>query len=365
MLVGCPTLIPPLAPAALRATFLAFHGFPLSQCFSGDISRVILIFLERCVLRTCSADTRRIYFCLVHVFVIPLRPQVSIFVSGPGTTRVLNVHPDCVLAVFPADTPLPTPSRLEWLKTCGESETLLLRLRRCASGGCLQLLRDWKRYPDVPLVLFNEALLAARAVVQASRFSSACWPLAMGIIAHVHKLHAVPQICISLPSVGVSVFPADPPFTPRSVSDCGDHGFTPPTPSRRTPSSRLTTSAAMSPRVRPRGAASRRRPRPLASRESLDQQWSQCQSQQWQTTPRISPPVPRPLGSMRGEQRERHEEQGQGGRREQQRRQQRQQARATTPGGSSPPTQQEESRTLPERHSLPQSPSGAGSPEPS
>eukprot|EP00903_Cladosiphon_okamuranus_P019218 g17672.t1 len=47
-----------------------------------------------------------------------LLKEVSIFVSGPGTTRLLNVHPDCVLAVFPVDTPLPTPSRLEWLTTC-------------------------------------------------------------------------------------------------------------------------------------------------------------------------------------------------------------------------------------------------------
>eukprot|EP00752_Nemacystus_decipiens_P008272 g7396.t1 len=47
-----------------------------------------------------------------------LLKEVSIFVSGPGTTRLLNVHPDCVLAVFPADSPLPAPSRLEWLKAC-------------------------------------------------------------------------------------------------------------------------------------------------------------------------------------------------------------------------------------------------------
>ncbi|CAM9142835.1 unnamed protein product [Ectocarpus sp. 4 AP-2014] len=47
-----------------------------------------------------------------------LLKEVSIFVSGPGTTRLLNVHPDCVLAVFPADTSLPAPSRLEWLTTC-------------------------------------------------------------------------------------------------------------------------------------------------------------------------------------------------------------------------------------------------------
>ncbi|CAM9502581.1 unnamed protein product, partial [Ectocarpus fasciculatus] len=47
-----------------------------------------------------------------------LLKEVSIFVSGPGTTRLLNVHPDCVLAVFPADTSPPAPSRLEWLTTC-------------------------------------------------------------------------------------------------------------------------------------------------------------------------------------------------------------------------------------------------------
>ncbi|CAM9793757.1 unnamed protein product, partial [Ectocarpus sp. 12 AP-2014] len=50
-----------------------------------------------------------------------LLKEVSIFVSGPGTTRLLNVHPDCVLAVFPADTSPPAPSRLEWLTTCGGS----------------------------------------------------------------------------------------------------------------------------------------------------------------------------------------------------------------------------------------------------
>ncbi|CAN0026633.1 unnamed protein product, partial [Pylaiella littoralis] len=47
-----------------------------------------------------------------------LLKEVSVFVSGPGTTRLLNVHPDCVLAVFPPDTPLPTSSRLGWLVAC-------------------------------------------------------------------------------------------------------------------------------------------------------------------------------------------------------------------------------------------------------
>ncbi|CAB1107626.1 unnamed protein product [Ectocarpus sp. CCAP 1310/34] len=47
-----------------------------------------------------------------------LLKEVSIFVSGPATTRLLNVHPDCVLAVFAADTSPPAPSRLEWLTTC-------------------------------------------------------------------------------------------------------------------------------------------------------------------------------------------------------------------------------------------------------
>lgn len=64
----------------------------------------------------CSCLPTRLLFALV--------PQVSIFVSGPGTTRLLNVHPDCILAVFPADTPLPTPSRLEWLTGCGEFVTV-------------------------------------------------------------------------------------------------------------------------------------------------------------------------------------------------------------------------------------------------
>ncbi len=68
--------------------------------------------------RTCF------YVCwralLISCWLCSSTAQVSIFVSGPGTTRLLNVHPDCVLAVFPADSPLPAASRLEWLTTCGE-----------------------------------------------------------------------------------------------------------------------------------------------------------------------------------------------------------------------------------------------------
>lgn len=41
------------------------------------------------------------------------------------------MHPDCILAVFAADTPLPTPSRLEWLTTCGELDALFLLLAFC------------------------------------------------------------------------------------------------------------------------------------------------------------------------------------------------------------------------------------------
>lgn len=80
----------------------------------------------------CTHVIRRVAFCL--------RPQVSIFVSGPGTTRLLNVHPDCILAVFPADTPLPTPSRLEWLTNCGKFEAYVSSIiRPCHRHTCGEL----------------------------------------------------------------------------------------------------------------------------------------------------------------------------------------------------------------------------------
>lgn len=79
----------------------------------------------RCLARIVDISSPRLrnHFASVRPASVSIS-QVSIFVSGPGTTRLLNVHPDCILAVFPADTPLPTPSRLEWLITCGEFESL-------------------------------------------------------------------------------------------------------------------------------------------------------------------------------------------------------------------------------------------------
>jgi len=40
------------------------------------------------------------YGSAIDVGATLLLQQVAIYVSGPGTKRFLNVHPDCVIAVF-------------------------------------------------------------------------------------------------------------------------------------------------------------------------------------------------------------------------------------------------------------------------
>ncbi|CAM9602001.1 unnamed protein product [Choristocarpus tenellus] len=42
--------------------------------------------------------------------------EISLWVSGPGTKRSLNIHPDTILAIFAADTPPPSAARLEALR---------------------------------------------------------------------------------------------------------------------------------------------------------------------------------------------------------------------------------------------------------